>query len=309
MDSGIFLIDKPEGVSSAKAISYLKRSIPGIRKIGHAGTLDPFATGLLVAMVNSATRLASVAEAGEKIYSGEFRLGVNSDTHDRTGELQSCDGGRRPRFDELQDYISQNFIGEIAQLPPKVSALKVNGKRAYKLLRKGEDFELKHRNVHVSEFEIAEISSSPDLFHFRIRCSKGTYIRSFARDIGLHFGCGALVENLRREASWPFSSEQMRPLEQIQAADLLPWTELFPDAGHLVLESQQIRLLQNGVQSACSNVERQVQIEFGDSKRFVIGFSPGSDQAISLLRRGEQGWEFMMSMVSGNQQESEVCHR
>lgn len=220
-ESGIFLVDKPAGLSSFKVVSKL-RYILKIKKVGHAGTLDPFATGLLVACAGrSATKLISSIMEGEKEYIARIKLGIETSTQDPEGEIV---GSRHVGFVSGSDIRSclESFVGEQLQKPPAFSALKHKGKPLYYYARKGIIIEKPARPVNITSLE--RIDGSQDLsgenpeFEFRVSCSKGTYIRTLAADIGNALGCGGYLTGLRRTRSGLFSVE-----------DSLSWSELCQD--------------------------------------------------------------------------------
>jgi len=216
--SGILLVDKPAGPSSAQVLNQIKRRL-NLVKIGHAGTLDPFATGLLVCLVGKATKLAGPAGAGDKIYSGVIRLGLSTRSDDITGEVISS-------TDDLPDFqsvlrASSALTGTIMQVPPQVSAVKVNGERAYKLARRRIEVELKAREARVDCFELSDLGGGNAAF--RIRCSKGTYVRALARDLGQMLGCGACLAELRRERSEPFDVSSAKLPQDLQNTDIFVW--------------------------------------------------------------------------------------
>lgn len=222
-EPGIFLIDKPAGVSSARALAQLERRL-SVPKLGHAGTLDPFATGLLVVLVNGATRCMELCLHGTKEYSGEIIFGAESTTDDCTGELT-------PTAADVPDEgavreAAQSFIGVIDQVPPQVSAVHVDGERAYRRVRRGEVLQLRSRQVQVQSFTIAAIDHAR--YQFRIVCGPGTYIRSIARDLGRLLGCGGYLEALRRVRSSPFDVGSAAPPEAVEWSDLISLSQAFP---------------------------------------------------------------------------------
>jgi tRNA pseudouridine55 synthase len=192
--SGLILIDKPAGITSHDVVARVRKAA-GTRKVGHAGTLDPMATGLLILGINSSTRLLTYIVGADKEYLATIRLGAASTTDDAEGELLA------PASQEALDAVTAEAIaagiaeltGEIEQVPSSVSAIKVDGKRAYARVRAGEKVELKPRAVTVSEFELLETRREPGAIDLEVRvvCSSGTYIRSLARDLGAGLGVGA----------------------------------------------------------------------------------------------------------------------
>lgn len=286
--SGIFLLDKPRGITSAQALNLLKRKLK-LDKLGHAGTLDPMADGLLVCLAGSATRLARFAEEGQKVYSGEIVLGQRSNTDDITGEIHSRSNAR-PCFELVREAAAQ-FVGEISQLPPAFSALKVDGERAYKLARAGIAPELAPRKVEIASLEVAPLSV--ERIAFRLRCSKGTYVRSLARDLGEALGCGALLGALRREESAPFSIAQARTLEQITGQHMLSIGALFPGAPLLSLPVALARRLACGDRAAIAEVSKHA----GTLNCERAFYAPaGVSQPQGLLVRSAERWELGMNL-------------
>jgi tRNA pseudouridine55 synthase len=220
--SGILLVDKPAGITSHDAVSRTRR-LAGTRKVGHAGTLDPMATGLLVLGINSSTRLLTFVVGLDKEYYATIRLGSSTTTDDREGtEVGHAPPGAAHRIDsaDLRSRITE-LTGVIEQIPSTVSAIKVGGKRAYALARAGESVELKPRSVTVSSFELLDErrTAGPggdylDL-DVRIECSSGTYIRAIARDLGAVLGVGGHLTALRRTRIGPFRVADAAVLESM----------------------------------------------------------------------------------------------
>lgn len=201
---GILLVDKARGPTSHDVVDEVRRALKAERA-GHAGTLDPMASGLLVILLGRATRLALYLEAHDKEYVFTVRLGLATDTDDaagRTIEERDASGVNR----EAVESASARFRGRIRQRPPAYSAVKVEGERAYRKARRGEAVEIPEREVEVHELEL--VSFDPPEATLRLRCSKGTYVRSIARDLGAALGCGGCVTSLRRTASGPHRVEQ-----------------------------------------------------------------------------------------------------
>ncbi|MEE3351011.1 MAG: tRNA pseudouridine(55) synthase TruB [Saccharofermentanaceae bacterium] len=222
--SGIVLVDKPEGMTSFSVTSRI-RKIFGVKKAGHAGTLDPFATGLLAVAVGRGTRVLRYMENDEKTYRAEMVLGKITSTGDIEGEVV---GGKIPDETEKQALLSDDagkiresvkkMIGEITQVPSVYSAIKINGRPAYDYARKGQSVEIPQRKVTIFSIEIKDIFDKEELIHvlMDVHCSKGTYIRTLCEDIGNDLGTGAYCESLRRLSSGAFSVEQALPLEEIE---------------------------------------------------------------------------------------------
>ncbi|MCP4345914.1 MAG: tRNA pseudouridine(55) synthase TruB [Desulfobacterales bacterium] len=209
---GIFVIDKPENISSAAVVARLKK-ILGVRKAGHSGTLDPFATGVMVCCVNQATKLARFFLHSGKKYTAVLKLGVETDTQDSTGTVISrCE---KVNFDEKKiKSVFEKFEGAIEQVPPVYSALKHKGVPLYKLARQGKPVQKPPRPVFISSLRIFEINL-PEI-SFEVSCSGGTYIRTLCADIGAELGCGGHLKELRRTESSGFSINESVTLPELE---------------------------------------------------------------------------------------------
>ncbi len=211
--SGIVIVDKPAGITSAKVVARVKKLF-GARKAGHTGTLDPFATGVLVCCINRATKLARFFLHGKKKYQAVLGLGVETDTQDSTGTVTfTCDTfGLSERTIRT---VFKQFEGTIEQLPPVYSALKHKGVPLYKLARSGKPTQKPARRVSISHIEIREINLP--LIHFEVSCSAGTYIRTLCADIGASLGCGGHLKALRRIESSEFTISDAVALSELEA--------------------------------------------------------------------------------------------
>ena len=247
--NGILLIDKPEGWTSHDVVAKL-RSALGEKRIGHSGTLDPMATGLLVVFLGRATRAAAFAEADEKTYLAQLRLGMCTDTQDTSGAVLE----EKPvdiTYNQFQEALSK-FTGEIEQLPPMYSAIKVGGKKLYELARKGKEVERKTRKITV--FELSDHGVSGNDYSLKIRCSKGTYIRTLCSDIGDYLGCGGCMAALRRTKAGVFYLENAHTLEEVISAAsegkasqmLLPTDTLFAGYEKVTLTQPQEKQVRDG---------------------------------------------------------------
>lgn len=225
--NGIVLIDKPAGCTSHDVVNRWRR-IAGTKRVGHLGTLDPMATGLLVLVTGTATRLAQFFGNHEKVYEAEIRLGYVSDTYDVQGEVAATATGA-PRHERVIEALDA-FRGKFWQTPPPVSAKKVKGVPAYKLARKQEPVELAPVEVEVKELILRGMEN--DTAKLSVRCSAGTYIRGIAHDLGQKLGCGAILTSLRRTASGEFrvsEAKTIAELEELAAAGRLH-TAVIPSA-------------------------------------------------------------------------------
>jgi tRNA pseudouridine55 synthase len=209
--NGILLVDKPEELSSAAVVRLVKKTY-GVQKIGHLGTLDPFASGLLPLCVGTGTKIAQFLMAERKAYSGTIRLGVETETMDRTGIVTRT--APLPHYQgETLNSLENRFLGEYWQTPPMYSALKRNGTPLYKLARCGIVVEREPRKVCIEHFSLMQLE--PDLLGFSLTCSKGTYVRVLAADIGNALGCGAHLVTLRRTAFGEFVVDDALSLQQL----------------------------------------------------------------------------------------------
>jgi tRNA pseudouridine55 synthase len=245
---GVIVVDKPERLTSHDVVDRVRR-LAGLRKVGHLGTLDPMATGVLPLLLGRATRLAQFFLAGAKKYDARIRFGWATDTYDRDGKPISEPAAPRFSRAELEAALAP-FRGIFLQTPPPFSAKKVAGTRAYRLARKQIDVQLPPVEVHVFALDLAEFNG--DTARVLVHCSSGTYLRGIAHDLGQRLGCGAFLESLRRTSSGEFTEAQAHTLEElarlaaagnlyealIPAPDLLPQ---FPSATVDMLTAGQIR--------------------------------------------------------------------
>ena len=245
---GVMVVDKPEGLTSHDVVNRVRRLV-NTRKVGHLGTLDPIATGVLPLVIGRATRLAQFFSTGDKKYDGRIRFGWATDTYDRAGDPISEAVEPRITYQEVEEALA-SFRGAILQTPPPFSAKKIAGTPAYRLARRQIAVELEPVEVHIYSIELAELDGTAA--RIRVHCSAGTYLRSIAHELGRKLGCGAFLEDLRRTASGEFNETQARTLDQLQtlaAADrlseaLIPAGRVlpqFPNATVDALTAGQIR--------------------------------------------------------------------
>ncbi|MCL2367557.1 MAG: tRNA pseudouridine(55) synthase TruB [Oscillospiraceae bacterium] len=268
--TGILLMDKPPDWTSHDVVAKL-RGLYRERRIGHAGTLDPMATGLLTIFVGRATRAVTFAEAADKTYIAGLRLGLTTDTQDTTGRiLETCE---TQVSRAALEAVLPAFLGEISQVPPMYSAIKVDGQRLYKLARQGVEVERKARPVTISRLEI--IGQEAGDFTLEITCSKGTYIRTLCHDIGQALGVGGVMSALRRTAVGAFSMGAAHTLEEIEGATdrgrfLLPIDTLF--AAHparTVDLRQERRGIRNGQAVTVEGAVPGLYRVYGESGEFL----------------------------------------
>ncbi len=217
---GVLLVDKPAGVTSSDVVVAVRRMFK-LKKVGHGGTLDPQATGLLAILVGKATRASQAVMGGDKVYEGVLRLGASTSTQDAEGERTGGSDPSGVTREALESVIRSDFTGDLFQIPPMVSAIKVGGVPLYKMARKGEEVVRDPRLVHVYSLRIDEFGI-PDS-RFTVSCTKGTYVRTLCNDIGEALGCGGHLAALRRIRSGKFNVGDAVSLEALRA---LPRAEL-----------------------------------------------------------------------------------
>lgn len=270
--NGIILVDKPQNWTSHDVVAKL-RGVLHERRIGHSGTLDPLATGLLVVFVGRATRTVEFAEAVSKEYLAGLHLGVSTDTQDITGNIVA-ESAALPDEAALREAIGR-FIGDIEQIPPMYSAIKIGGKKLYELARRGESVERAPRKITVSAIDIA--GRDGDDYILNISCSKGTYVRTLCSDIGEALGCGACMSSLRRTRAGVFSVDDAHSLADIEAAVregrlsdiILPVDTLFASFPKLTVSQSAAKRLKNGNIIKISAEDGEYKV-YSDSDEFLL---------------------------------------
>jgi len=248
---GIININKPEGWTSQDVCSKLRHRLH-IKKAGHTGTLDPMATGVLPVCIGKATRIIEYYDKDHKSYHAEMKLGIVTDTLDITGTVMKENKAVVVDERALRDAFA-GYTGTVCQIPPKYSALKVNGKRAYDLAREGVDVELKGRKIVIYSNEITDIDYENAVIGFDVECSKGTYIRTICDDIGRELGCGAVMTSLTRTGSGFFSIKDAVGIqelvemtdEQIESV-IIPMDETLTALGRVELNDKRVIAFSNG---------------------------------------------------------------
>jgi tRNA pseudouridine55 synthase len=243
---GLLVLDKPGGLTSRDVVDRAQRWFPPGTRIGHTGTLDPLATGVLVLCVGVATRLAEYVQLMDKTYRACLLLGAHSDSDDVDGKVEAVALAQPPEHERVAACL-QEFVGEIEQVPPAHSAARVCGRRAYDLARRGQEVSLKPRRVRIKALN--PVAYEYPRLEIVVRCGKGTYIRSLARDLGERLGCGALVEQLRRTRVGPFDVGDALSLEMngtTALASLLPLSEAVAELPRITLGREDIHRLRQG---------------------------------------------------------------
>lgn len=266
---GIVIVDKPQGWTSQDVTARLRR-VFGTRRIGHGGTLDPMATGVLPVFVGRATRAVEFFEHAEKTYETVLRFGITTDTEDMTGTVLTEENVSFTE-EQLQETLAA-FRGEILQVPPMYSALKVNGQKLCDLARKGKTVERQPRPITIHELTLVE--RGENTLRFRVRCSKGTYIRTLCKDIGEKLGCGGCMESLRRVAAGEYTVDEAVPLQTL--LDTEEPEKYLRDVDTMFRNYPAVTLTANQ-ETRCRN-----------GNAFSVSLAPGTYRAYS------QGGEFLM---------------
>lgn len=269
---GILCINKPEGFTSFDVVAKL-RGILKMKKIGHAGTLDPMATGVLPVFVGCATKACDILPVSHKAYQASFELGTSTDTQDSTGRVLSTND-----MDISQEKLmnaAAGFLGETDQIPPMYSAVSVNGKRLYELARQGIEVERKPRRIIVSSLDIKEYDCKTRTGIMSIECSKGTYIRTIINDIGEVLGCGAMMTGLVRTMSNGFTLDNCYSLDQVQDMvskneindKIIPVQRIFESFPYIKLNNDETFKYKNGVKISLEQLSIQ---QITDDKKLRI---------------------------------------
>jgi len=269
MITGLLNINKPIGITSMDVVREIKKST-GIKKVGHGGTLDPMASGVIPIAIGTSTRLLEYILNSDKSYIATIELGRRTDTYDSEGKTVEKSDPQGISIDEIINVLSK-FNGEMTQIPPMHSALKVQGKRLYELARSGTVIERPPRNVTIYEVSLEEFNS-PNIV-VGIRCSKGFYVRTFADDIGHLLGCGAFLSSLKRVSSGPFNIEDSMTLDQtismISDGNL---QKLIMDPGSCINGAQRIQL----------NEETETMVKHGRAIGYINESSPITDSSLAV---------------------------
>ncbi|MEX2015217.1 MAG: tRNA pseudouridine(55) synthase TruB [Candidatus Hydrogenedentales bacterium] len=290
---GILLVDKSAGMTSHDVVDRIRKAA-GMRRIGHTGTLDPNATGLLILCLGPATRLSEHLTGLDKVYEGDLRLGITTDSHDITGQVLEEKPVPADLTADAVEAVFQKFTGDILQVPPMVSAVKVGGERLYKLARKGETVVREPRPVTVHEFKLLRFD--PPLVGFRVGCTSGTYVRSLCHEVGQRLGCGATLNSLRRTAVGRHTVAQAAPVEAFNTrADveqrLMPIEDAL-DLPQVVLRPGGRRLIASGspitprdLKEDCPVSAGWVQLKSDKGELLALGQVQQSATAISIVPR------------------------
>lgn len=272
--NGIIVVNKPLGKTSHDIVYFMRR-LTGIKKIGHTGTLDPMASGVLPICIGSATKAADMLTLSDKRYTAELVLGMTTDTQDAEGEvLTEC--AVNLTADEITDAI-KSFEGDIEQIPPMYSAVKKDGKKLYELARKGIEVERKKRAVTIREINIIDINLENYIVKIDVLCSKGTYIRTLCEDIGVKLGVGAYMNTLVRTKTGRFTIEESHTLDSLTkmkeertlSEALTQVDALFEEYPKIELNEKQTRSITNGIRMSYSGIEGQSYRLYDNNGQFL----------------------------------------
>jgi tRNA pseudouridine55 synthase len=279
--NGLLVLDKPAGMTSRAAVDRIVACLPRSTRIGHTGTLDPLATGVLVICIGSATRFAEYVQDMAKTYRTTLVLGARSDTDDGEGTITPVAVETPPDRARVA-HVLQDFVGDIEQVPPNYSAAKVGGRRAYDLARQGREVTLQSRRVHIAAIDILDFTY-PRL-SLEIHCGKGTYIRSLARDLGQRLGCGAYVETLRRTQIGPFSAANAVSLDADAAkvrGHIQPVAAAVSDLPRVTLKPEKVAAARHGRALPLFEVAMPKQIDGQDNH---VALLDASGELVAVAR-------------------------
>lgn len=283
---GLILVNKPKGITSFVAVAKVRR-LTNIKRVGHTGTLDPLAEGVLPILIGRATSLCSYITETEKSYTARVKLGITTDTEDITGNVLT--ENKVSVSEENLKRVAESFLGESMQIPPMFSAIKVDGKRLYSLARQGESVERTPRKIFVKSIAVRDFCG--DEFYMDVTCGKGTYIRSLCRDIGEKLGCGATMTELTRTKTAGFSIENCVPLDSLTEENIkdyiLPTDKAVENIPQVrVTEKQAVRFSNGGMLDVtrtglkCAQDGMLLRVKYGD---VLLGIGQVIDGSIKVM--------------------------
>lgn len=284
--NGLLIIDKPAGLTSHDVVARVRRILQ-TRRVGHTGTLDPFATGVLVLLIGKATRLAQFVDKDEKEYEAVVQFGFETDTGDRTGMPIAGEGGLLPDDVDWESVLS-GFRGRIQQVPPMYSAKKIDGKKLYELARSGVEVERKAALVEILRLEIDRPAAGEQAAQLRIECSAGTYIRTLAEDIGRRAGCAAHLRELRRTRAGKFTIAKSITLETLRSLDdpsaaLIPMTEAVSRLRTIPLTPDRVKKTLSGLATRFAGdaaAGEAMQMTGPGGELIAVGIYDAAEQAV-----------------------------
>ena len=286
--SGVLIVNKSEGMTSHDVVNRIRR-LYGTKKVGHTGTLDPLATGVLVILIGRAAKAAEYLVADSKEYVATLRLGLTTDTEDITGNiLTECSA--LPSLEQIKSTVAK-FVGDIMQIPPMYSALKVNGRKLYDLARAGVEVEREARPITVYSIDTDPTESTSDHI-LRVSCSSGTYIRTLCADIGAALGCGGVMATLCRSRAGDFRLEESHTLEEIEALEIDERIALLKPLHSLFESLPEIRLapfFEKLSRSGCQIYQKKIKTSFPVGEKIRICTADGTFYALGEVREYEDG--------------------
>lgn len=287
--SGVLILNKPVGITSHDAVNKIRR-LYGTKQVGHTGTLDPLASGVLIVLVGRAAKAASYLGADVKGYRATLRLGLTTDTEDVTGKTLTTYEGELPDDDEVR-AAAETLLGVTEQIPPMYSAIKVGGKKLYELAREGKTVEREARQITVYSIDATPCEKRGD-YTLEVTCSAGTYIRTLCKDIGERLGCGGVMATLERTRAGSFEISASCTLEELEAMDeekrsarLIPVESLFEDCERIILPQFYFTLCKNG----CEIYQKKIGTHFESGTRVRLCSPDGGFFAIGEVRDYEGG--------------------
>lgn len=290
---GILNVYKPKGMTSHNVVSFVRRQL-NMKRVGHTGTLDPEARGVLPVLIGNATKLSDIIMADEKKYTARVVLGITTDTEDTTGEIIEKKDVSVTK-EQLLDAVN-HFIGEIDQIPPMYSAIKVDGQKLYKLARKGVEIERAPRKITIHSIDVYDFDGTS--FMMDVHCGKGTYIRSLCRDIGEFLGCGAAMDTLERTMSGVFTKENAYTFEQIEEAVntgkieniIIAPDEVLGDFERVDAEPENVAKIKNGIRLRPA----QLGIEKYEENQILRVYD--DDKLLCLLKVSDCDGQMLLAM-------------
>lgn len=287
--NGVILVNKPLGKTSHDIVYEIRR-LTGIRKVGHTGTLDPLAEGVLPICIGNATKAAEALTAENKEYSAQLVLGMTTDTGDAEGNILSESYVACTR--EEAEAAVKSFEGEIEQIPPMYSAIKIGGKKLYELAREGKEVERKPRRITIKRIAMTEFDEDNNTMNIDVSCSKGTYIRTLCEDIGIKLGVGAYMNTLIRTRSGEFTLDKCYTIDELRSLKekgllqeaLIPTSQLFSDLEQINLNKKQAELVTNGVQLLYSGLTENREYKLFDGNGRFLAVSEYIDGRLKLKK-------------------------
>ncbi|MBN2707317.1 MAG: tRNA pseudouridine(55) synthase TruB [Deltaproteobacteria bacterium] len=301
-EDAFLVLDKPTGLTSQQVVARVKRLL-GCRKVGHTGTLDPLATGVLPLALNRATRLIQYLDESRKVYSGEIEFGVETDTLDRDGQITARFTGRLDFSASRIAEVFARYHGLLLQTAPLYSAIKTKGRPLYAYARSGIAVEVPERRIEIDDFEL--LSWNPPLATFRVCCSRGTYVRSLAADVGRDLGCGARIWSLCREASGPFTLERATSLpdltEMVSAGQVLPLLAPEQALNHLprlrIEDEESLRDITHGLPLVREAVRVRIPSRWSADQQVLLLDKTDSVLALARLEKKPENMQLRLLRV------------